>query len=142
MISFIAVRDLIEERCGLRFDDSQRASLSASVSARMQQLGLDSEDEYLDRLRGAAPRMVEAELRNLLNLVTVTETCFFRDASQFRLLRDHIIPTLMCRTYRARRQVEDHSHLERRMLERRRGLLDCAHARRHGGLQDPPGLDD
>jgi chemotaxis protein methyltransferase CheR len=61
----------------------------------MQQLGLHSEDEYIDRLRGAAPRMVEAELRNLLNLVTVTETCFFRDASQFRLLRDHIIPTLI-----------------------------------------------
>ena len=61
----------------------------------MQHLGLVREDEYLDRLRGAAPSMVEAELRNLLNLVTVTETCFFRDASQFRLLREHIIPTLM-----------------------------------------------
>jgi chemotaxis protein methyltransferase CheR len=95
LISFAAVRDLIEERCGLRFDDSQRASLSASVSTRMQQLGLVSEDEYVDRLRGAAPRMMEAELRNLLNLVTVTETCFFRDASQFRMLREHIIPTLV-----------------------------------------------
>jgi chemotaxis protein methyltransferase CheR len=61
----------------------------------MQQLGLVREDEYFDRLRGAAPSIVEAELRNLLNLVTVTETCFFRDASQFRLLRSHIIPTLM-----------------------------------------------
>lgn len=61
----------------------------------MQRLGLVSEDEYFERLRGAAPRTMEAELRNLLNLVTVTETCFFRDATQFRLLRDHIIPTLI-----------------------------------------------
>jgi chemotaxis protein methyltransferase CheR len=61
----------------------------------MQQLALTGEDEYLARLRGAAPSLVEAELRNLLNLVTVTETCFFRDASQFRLLREYIIPTLM-----------------------------------------------
>ena len=61
----------------------------------MQQLGLDSEDDYFDRLRGAASRMVEAELRNLLNLVTVTETCFFRDAAQFRVLREHIFPTLI-----------------------------------------------
>jgi chemotaxis protein methyltransferase CheR len=61
----------------------------------MQQLGLVREDEYLARLRGAAPSLVEAELRNLLNLVTVTETCFFRDASQFRLLREYIVPTLM-----------------------------------------------
>jgi chemotaxis protein methyltransferase CheR len=60
----------------------------------MQQLALMREEEYLDRLRGAAPSLVEAELRNLLNLVTVTETCFFRDASQFRLLREYIIPTL------------------------------------------------
>src|SRR5687767_15980129 len=62
---------------------------------RMQQLGLVCDDEYLDRLRGAAPSLVEAELRNLLNLVTVTETCFFRDASQFQLFREHILPTLM-----------------------------------------------
>lgn len=61
----------------------------------MQQLGIVGEQEYLERLRGATPTLVEAELRNLLNLVTVTETCFFRDASQFRLLRDHIVPTLM-----------------------------------------------
>jgi chemotaxis protein methyltransferase CheR len=61
----------------------------------MLQLGLVREDEYFARLRGAAPSLVEAELRNLLNLVTVTETCFFRDISQFRLLREHIIPTLM-----------------------------------------------
>lgn len=61
----------------------------------MQQLGLLSEDEYLYRLRGAIPGIVETELRNLLNLVTVTETCFFRDASQFRLLRDYIVPALI-----------------------------------------------
>ena len=90
-----AVRDLIEERCGLRFDDSQCVSLSSSVAARMQQLGLACEDEYFERLRGGTSRLIEAELRNLLNLVTITETCFFRDASQFRVLRDLIIPTFI-----------------------------------------------
>ena len=61
----------------------------------MEQLGLRRQDEYLDRLRGDAPTRVETELRNLLNLVTITETCFFRDAAQFRLLREHIVPTLV-----------------------------------------------
>jgi chemotaxis protein methyltransferase CheR len=61
----------------------------------MQQLGLLSEDDYLNRLRGVMPGIVETELRNLLNLVTVTETCFFRDASQFRLFREYIVPTLI-----------------------------------------------
>ena len=63
--------------------------------------GIDREDEYYERLRGEASRIVETELRNLLNLVTVTETCFFRDASQFRLLREHIIPTLVAERSRA-----------------------------------------
>ena len=69
----------------------------------MQHLGLSCEDEYYDRLRGEVSWIVEAELRHLLNLVTVTETCFFRDAAQFRLLRDHIIPILMASPERSRR---------------------------------------
>ncbi len=68
----------------------------------MQHLGLSREDEYYDRLRGEVSWIVEAELRHLLNLVTVTETCFFRDAGQFRLLRDHIMPTLMAGPERSR----------------------------------------
>jgi chemotaxis protein methyltransferase CheR len=68
----------------------------------MHELGLESEDAYIERLRGATSRLVEAELRNLLNLVTVTETCFFRDASQFRLLREHIIPRLVSERRRVR----------------------------------------
>ncbi len=46
--------DLIESRCGLRFDDSRRMSAheahsSSSVGARMQLVGRMNEDEYLDR---------------------------------------------------------------------------------------------
>lgn len=61
----------------------------------MQHLGIVREDDYVERLRGGASTLVETELRNLLNLVTVTETCFFRDGAQFRLLRDYIIPALL-----------------------------------------------
>ena len=61
----------------------------------MEQLGLSNEVEYYLRLHGDVSRIVEEELRNLLNLVTVTETCFFRDAGQFRLLRESVIPTLI-----------------------------------------------
>ena len=74
--------------------------------------------------------MVEAELRNLLNLVTVTETCFFRDASQFRLLREHIIPALIAERSARATELGQDPHLERRLLERRRGVLDRDHARR------------
>jgi chemotaxis protein methyltransferase CheR len=89
---FIRFRDLIEDRCGLHFDESQRPSLSASLRARMQQLGLERLDDYFNRLRA---RPADDGFRKLINLVTITETCFFRDESQFRLLRRHILPTLL-----------------------------------------------
>ncbi len=89
---FVRFRDLIEERCGLHFDESQRTSLSASLRARMQQLGLDQIDDYYEVL---CRRTDDEGFRKLINLVTVNETCFFRDPSQFRLLRQHILPTLL-----------------------------------------------
>jgi chemotaxis protein methyltransferase CheR len=89
---FVRFRDLIEERCGLHFDESQRTSLSASLRARMQQLGLDQLDDYYEVL---CRRTGDEGFRKLINLVTVNETCFFRDPSQFRLLRQHILPTLL-----------------------------------------------
>ena len=89
---FVHFRDLIEKRCGLHFDDSQRRSLSSSLQVRMQQLGLERIDDYYDLLRR---RTDDEEFGKLINLVTVTETCFFRDPSQFRLLRRHIVPTLL-----------------------------------------------
>ena len=99
---FVRFRDLIEDRCGLHFDESQRASLSASLRARMQQLSLDQLNEYYDRLRGRSAPMIDEEFRKLINLVTITETCFFRDPSQFRLLRRHILPTLLAERGRER----------------------------------------
>lgn len=89
---FVRFRDLIEERCGLHFDESQRTSLSASLRARMEQLGLARIDDYYDLL---SRRTDDEGFRKLINLVTITETCFFRDPSQFRLLRRHILPTLL-----------------------------------------------
>jgi chemotaxis protein methyltransferase CheR len=89
---FVRFRNLIEARCGLHFDESQRTSLSASLGVRMLQLGIDQIDDYYDLL---CRRTDDEGFRKLINLVTVTETSFFRDPSQFRLLRQHILPTLL-----------------------------------------------
>jgi len=89
---FVRFRDLIEQRCGLHFDETQRTSLSASLGVRMLQLGIDQIDDYYDLL---CRRTDDEGFRKLINLVTVTETSFFRDPSQFRLLRQHIVPTLL-----------------------------------------------
>ena len=86
--------DLIEERCGLHFHEGRRAALSAAVRARMEQLGLVRIEDYYDHLRVHPAAAIEDGFRKLINLVTITETCFLRDPEQFRLLR-HILPGLL-----------------------------------------------
>ena len=90
--SFARVRDFIEARCGLDFGDSRRTSLETALHARMQQLGIPCHLAYFERL-SAHPG--DDEFRNLINQVTITETSFFRDPAQFRMLRSHILPALL-----------------------------------------------
>lgn len=89
---FARFRDLVEDRCGLHFDESRRTSLQAALGTRMRELGLDGPDEYYRHL---CAQPADDEFRKLINLVTITETCFFRDHLHFRLLQRHILPTLL-----------------------------------------------
>jgi chemotaxis protein methyltransferase CheR len=89
---FAGLRDLVERRCGLFFGESRQTSLQAAVGARMQQLGLEDPGAYYERLRGDS---ADEEFRKLIHLVTITETCFLRDPAQFRLLRRHLVPSVL-----------------------------------------------
>jgi chemotaxis protein methyltransferase CheR len=86
------IRDLIEDRCGLDFGDSRRTVLDASVRARMRHLGMPAVEDYLARLTS---KHGAEEIGSLINGLTITETQFFRDPAQFRLLREHILPALL-----------------------------------------------
>jgi chemotaxis protein methyltransferase CheR len=85
-------RDLVENRCGLFFGESRQTSLQSAIGVRMRELGLDEADAYFERLRGES---ADDEFRKLIHLVTITETCFLRDPAQFRLLREHVIPSVL-----------------------------------------------
>jgi chemotaxis protein methyltransferase CheR len=89
---FARVRDLVESRCGLFFGESRQTSLQASIGVRMQHLGLGDGGAYYERLHGES---ADDEFRKLIHLVTITETCFLRDPAQFRLLRHHLIPSVL-----------------------------------------------
>ena len=89
----MAFRDLIEERTGLHFDESQRASLLASVGARMTHLALTDIAGYYESLCSRA--LLNQEFQKLVNLVSITETSFFRDPPQFRLLQDVMLSSLL-----------------------------------------------
>lgn len=88
---FQAFRDLVRRRAGLQFDASRREALRLAVQARVQACGDGSFQAYLDRLREPGR---EAELMRLLELLTIQETCFFRNPEHFRALAEAVLRQL------------------------------------------------
>jgi len=89
--AFTRLRDLLAVRAGLVFDDSRRDSLSYAVCDRMKALAVPLLDDYM----ALVERPRSPEVQALLDDVTIPETYFFRNAPQFRALRQHVLPELV-----------------------------------------------
>ncbi|HWR97941.1 MAG TPA: CheR family methyltransferase [Candidatus Methanoperedens sp.] len=101
---FLAVRDFVTHRAGLYFAENKRGELLAAVRERATaSIGSDSVAEYLALLEGSGDG--GRELRRLVARLTVGETYFFRNRSQFDLLRERILPDLIQRRRGARRRL-------------------------------------
>jgi chemotaxis protein methyltransferase CheR len=68
--------------------------LPAVLSARVGELGLDDPERYLRLLEEDEERQ---EWERLVPMLTVGESYFFRDAGQFRALRERVLPELLAR---------------------------------------------
>ena len=82
------VEALAEER-GLDLRGYKQTSLERRVRRRMQQLGIDSYAEYLERIR-----KVPDEPLDLLNTVLINVTRFFRDPHAWEALAREILPVM------------------------------------------------
>jgi len=89
---FRRFRDLIHRHSGIYLEESKLDSLRISLVARATRLGYGTLDDYYDAL-GRDDR----EFNELLNLVTINETSFFRFPAQFDALRDRVVPEVMAR---------------------------------------------
>jgi chemotaxis protein methyltransferase CheR len=91
---FDTLRKVLEKSAGLVHDESRRDSLTFAVAGRMEAIGASSPAEYLAMLSGpgGAP-----ERQQLLDVVTIQETHFFRNPPQIRALRQHVLPELIRR---------------------------------------------
>lgn len=87
---FVRFRDFIHTASGIYMEDLKQDSLRISLVARATRLGLSSFDDYL-----AVLERDERELNELLNLVTINETSFFRFPQQFDALRTRVLPEIM-----------------------------------------------
>jgi len=92
---FAMLRAILEKSAGLVHDESRRDSLSQAVAGRIEATGAISVAAYLATLSGSrgAP-----ERQQLIDVVTIQETHFFRNPPQIRALRQHVLPELIRRS--------------------------------------------
>lgn len=86
-------KSLITDRCGLYFRDYDLKNMESAIVERMKAHKLQSDAAYYNLLTFSAEK--ENEIRELLNLLTVNHTYFFRNEPQFSVLQRKILPDLI-----------------------------------------------
>ncbi len=89
---FRQIRDLVYKASGIFQLDEKLYLLADGCGRRMKQLPVRSTRGYWDLLN--APSSRDAELRQLLNEITIGETCLFRSQPQLDALRKVILPEI------------------------------------------------
>ena len=91
--SLARVRDLVYKVCGIYLPDNKFYFLNDRCGRRLKSLKQDSLRAYYDMLTTGSDR--DTEIRNLLNEITVGETCFFRSPQQLSALQKIVLPKIM-----------------------------------------------
>jgi chemotaxis protein methyltransferase CheR len=102
---YLRFRALVLERSGLHFPEKKQTdlelgldkawqSLPAAVAQQVNPLDID---RYYHFLKEAATPLARVEMERLINLLTISETHFFRDNAQFDALATQILPNLIAR---------------------------------------------
>src|SRR5438270_12686650 len=87
------IRDLVYKASGIYKVEEKLYLLADGCGRRMKQLGVRSPREYWTHLT-AQPGQ-DAELRQLLNEITIGETCMLRSQPQLDALRKVILPEIV-----------------------------------------------
>ena len=84
-----AIKALIKARCGLSIEGNGEGVLLQALTDRTKVLAIQAGSYYA--------RLVsdDAEFQELVNLLTINETYFFREPEQIRLLVDRLAPRFL-----------------------------------------------
>jgi chemotaxis protein methyltransferase CheR len=88
-------QELLIEASGLSFKEGRSQSLHLALWQRLQHRGYDSYREYYNLLKFHPEGRLE--IRELLDLITIGETYFFRNKAQFDVLMKFVLPEIMQR---------------------------------------------
>ena len=92
---FSLFQELLIETSGLQFEESRNQSLHLALWQRLQHRGYDSYREYYNLLKFHPEGRLE--IRELLDLITIGETYFFRNKAQFNVLMRFVLPEIIQR---------------------------------------------
>jgi chemotaxis protein methyltransferase CheR len=87
---FVILRDLIEERTGVQFDDSKRELLAERLSRRVAAHGFDSFLDFYYLLKYGPD--AAAEWKQVQDALSVQETYFWREMDQIKALVECLVP--------------------------------------------------
>jgi chemotaxis protein methyltransferase CheR len=85
---FLKFRDFFYRKTGIHFDEGKRYFVDKRLIDRMEATGAEDFRHYFIGLRFEAGG---AELQQLVNAMTVNETCFFRESYQFDCMVNHML---------------------------------------------------
>jgi chemotaxis protein methyltransferase CheR len=89
---FRLIRDFLNEYCGIYFDDNAKYKLEHRLNRRLKIHHLKNFREYYRLLKYS--EKCSDELKQILDILTVNETYFFREQNQLQAFRDEILPQL------------------------------------------------
>jgi chemotaxis protein methyltransferase CheR len=90
---YVKIRDLVYRACGIYHSEEKLYLLAGACKRRMADSKAADPRQYLDLISNPASRVIE--LRELLNEITIGETCLFRSPPQLTALQNVILPELM-----------------------------------------------
>jgi len=91
--AYLKIRDLIYRISGIYQPEEKLYLLASRCGRRMGAVGAQTPSDYLEHLTTRGNR--DAELRLLLNEITIGETYMFRSSPQLEALRTVILPQIM-----------------------------------------------
>jgi chemotaxis protein methyltransferase CheR len=90
---YTKIRELVYQACGIYHSEEKLYLLSGACKRRMTHAKAKDPRQYLDLISSPATRVLE--LRELLNEITIGETCLFRSPPQLTALQNVILPELI-----------------------------------------------
>ena len=92
---YLKIRDVVYPASGIYHSDEKLYLLAAACKRRMLKAKSAEPRQYLDFLTSPVSRILE--MRELLNEITIGETCLFRSPQQIAALQNVILPELLAK---------------------------------------------